>query len=261
MATTSKILGKVLTETRSLRAALESIEPLREAGSTRFALAGYLVEFNGRTMRLVATNGRQLCAANVRLNVYGDSGDIPSSMIIAPDELAKLRRNLPEGKASNSVSIELIRQAVNGRRALQIAWDNGRAGKAKREYSAVCQEMDGRFPNWRDVVGDQEKERGALTFDLEDWHRRIELWRDSRAYLLSGNGQFLARQEFKPFPIAEHTGADLKDVWLDLDMLFAHVETLRGKQATLSFSRKGNPVVLRTNSTVYVQAQMAAPKG
>lgn len=101
--------------------------------STRYALGGLLLEFDGGTLSTVGTDGRRLAKQSVSLEQV-DTPTTHRSPVIPVKALKLIDRNLPEGSAE--VRLAFVSEAV----------------MIRTEHASIYSRLvEGRFPRYQDV--------------------------------------------------------------------------------------------------------------
>lgn len=205
-----------------LRHVLDVCHPSTDADITRFTLGAVQFAFSGKQLTCCGTDGRQLATTTF-------SCEAPAcELLINISPLAKVGI----GKTAKSVELTVEKNVAT------FSWQNQRG----KQYSAKCELVEGRFPDWGSVVPSGAP-IGISTIDPAQWCKAWKAYKDDIGFDLQLNGKVICRPVAAPqFNQIDHTGKPI-DMRLDLDRLMGHLSAIAGK-CTLAEYGDGKPLVV-----------------
>jgi hypothetical protein len=145
-----EIVASLRTTFGTIRRIVDHITPATDSESSRYALGGILLdcEGDGGPAYAVGTDGRRMHIA--RFSGHATAG---ATAIVSPRLFSSFVATVKAtGKVIGRKSLDSdeVRIAISTR-GVEVAWFDDIDGAAAR---AVCRRMEGRFPDWRRVIGD-----------------------------------------------------------------------------------------------------------
>ena len=225
---------------KQVRLILKFVDKCR-GDSSRYALAVTRFEFNGSALTVVATNGRHLAVAEVEsVTDSTESYEFNLSLL----GLRKQRLNTSDGDVELTLSL-----TDNGTvKAVLFSWESSK----KAQRSAVCQVLDGRFPNWRQVMPKESLSLGTFSFVPSRW---ADEWknRHSKVELTAEGDSLTLRPSSMPcFHYKDMTGEPMVTC-LDMDMLGPQLSAFgKDVKAKLSHYGANSPIKITSGSLTYI---------
>lgn len=206
--------------------------------SSRFCLGGIRIEISeDRTLVAIGTDGRQLAKYTCKIAC---GTPFTREFILDIGELRKISARLASGRCSFVSVVELTVGVVA---SYVFSWDNGLHSTRRKEYQATCRTIDGRFPNWKQVIPTTTP-TGSCRIDSMQW---VKAWNDSResvGYVLNVNGTVQVDAPKPPrFERIDHTGDDFSTI-LNLDWLIGHLSATPSKQVEMHSHGANRPIHL-----------------